>query len=192
MANRWGNNGTETIFGGSKITADGDFSHKIKRRLLLGRKSMTKPRQHVKKQRHYFASKGPSGQGYGFSSAHVWMWELDCEERWVTKNWCLWNVVLEKTLENPLVCKKIQLVNPKGNQSWMFILRTDAEAETTILWSPDAKNWLLGKDPDVGKDWKQEEKGRTEDEMAVWHHRLDGHDFEQAPGVGDGQGGLVC
>ena len=152
--------------------------------------SYDQPRQHIKKQRHYFANKGPSSQGYGFSSSHVWMWELDCEESWVLKNWCFWAVVLEKTLESPLDCKEIQPVHPKGNQSWIFVGRTDAEAETPILWPPDAKNWLIGKDP--GKDWRQEEKGMTEDEMVGWHHRLDGHEFEQASGVGDGQASLAC
>ena len=124
--------------------------------------------------------------------AMVWMWELNYKESWVPKNWCFWTVVLEKTLESPLDCKEIQLVNPQGNQSWTFIGRTDAEAEAPILWPPDAKNWLLGKDPDAGKDWRQEEKGITEDSMVGWHHRLDGHEFEQASGVGDGQGGLAC
>ena len=127
------------------------------------------PRWHIKKQRHYFVNKGPSGQGYGFSSGHVWMWELDCEESWVLKNWCFWNVVLEKSLESPLDCKEIQPVPPKGDQSWVFIGRTDAEAETPILWPPHAKSWLIGKDPDAGRDWGQEEKGMTEDEMAGWH-----------------------
>ena len=148
------------------------------------------PRQHIKKQRHYFANKGPSSQSYGFSSSHVWMWELDHKESWVPKNWCFWTVVL-KTLESPLDWK-IKPVNPKGNHSWIFIGRTDTEAEAPILWPPDAKNWLIGKDPDVGKDWLQEEKGTTEDEMVWWHQRLDGHEFEQAPGVGDGQGSLAC
>ena len=139
-----------------------------------------------------FANKCPSSQSYGFSSDHVWMWELDYKESWALKNWCFWTVVLAKTLESPLDCKEIQPVNPKGNQSWMFIGRTDAEAETPILWSPDAKNWLIGKDPDAGKDWRQEEMGTTEDEMVGWHHQLNGHEFEWTPGVGDGQGGLVC
>ena len=119
------------------------------------------------------------------------MWELNHKKSWVLKNWCFWTVVLEKTLESPLDCEEIQPVHPKGNQSWIFG-RTDAEAEVPILWPPDAKNWLIGKDPDAGKDWRQEEKGMTEDEMVGWHHRLDRHEFEQAPGVGDGQGGLVC
>ena len=144
--------------------------------------------QHIKKQRHYFANKCPSSQSYGLSSGHVWMWELDHKERWAPKSWCFWTVVLEKS---PLVWKKIQLVHPKGNQSWIFIGRTDAEAETPILWLLDAKYWLTGKDPDAGKDWRQE-KGMTKDEIVGWHHWLYGHEFEQAPGVGDGQGSLVC
>ena len=136
------------------------------------------PRQHIKKQRHYFANKGMSCQSYGFSSSHVWMWELDYNESWAPKNWCFWTVVLEKTLESPLDCKEIQPVHPKGNQCLIFIGRTDAEAETPILWPRDVKNWLLGKDFDSGKDWRQEEKGTTEDKMAGWHHRLSGHEFE--------------
>ena len=124
------------------------------------------------------ANKGPSSQGYGFPSHQVWMWELDCEESWVLKNWCFQTVVLEKTLESPLDCKEIQPVHPKGDQSWMFIGRTDVEAETSILCPPDGKNWLIWKDPDAGKDWRQEEKEMTEDEMVGWHHRLNGHEFE--------------
>ena len=146
----------------------------------------------TEKQRHYFVHKGPSSQGYGFSSGHVWMWELDYKESWVLKNWCFWAVVLEKTLESPLDCKEIQLVHPEGDQSWVFIGRTDVEAETPVLWPPNAKSWLIWKDPDAGKDWGQEEKGTTEDEMVGWHHRLSGHGFGWAQGVGDGQGGLVC
>ena len=138
--------------------------------------------QHIKKERHYFADKGPSSQSYGFSSSHVWMWELDYKETWVLKNRCFWTVVLEKTLECPLDYKEIQPVHPKGNQFWILIGRIDAEAETPILWPPDAKNWLIGKDPDAGKYWRQEEKGATEDEMVGWHHRLDGHEFEQVLG----------
>ena len=120
------------------------------------------------------------------------MWELDYKESWVLKNWCFWTVVLEKTLEGPLDCKEIQPVQPRGDQSWVFIGRTDVEAETPILWLPDTKNWLLGKDPDAGKDWRQEEKGMTEDEMVRWHHWLDGPEFKWALGVGDGQGSLAC
>ena len=114
------------------------------------------------------------------------MWELDYKESWAPKNGCFWTVVLKKSLESPLNCKEIKVVNPKWNQSWRFIGRTDAEAEAPVLWPPDAKNWLIGKDPDAGKDWRQEEKGTTEDEIVGWHHQLYGHEFEQAPGVGDG------
>jgi len=120
------------------------------------------------------------------------MWELNHKESWALKNWCFWIVVLEETLESPLDCKEIKPVNPKGNQSWIFIERTDAEAEAPILWPPHAKSRLTEKDPDVGKDWRQEEKGRTKDEMVGWHHWLDRHEFEQAPGVGNGQGSLAC
>ena len=156
------------------------------------KKSYEKPRQHIKKQRHHFADKGPYGQSYGFSSSHVQMWQLDHKEGWVPKNWCLWTIVLEKTLESPLDCKNIQPGNPKGNQPWIFTGRTDAEAEAPILWPYDAKSWLLGKDPDVGEDRRQEEKGMTEDEMVGWHYRLNGHEPEQAPGDGEGQRSLVC
>ena len=114
-------------------------------------------------QRHYFANKGPSSQGYGFSSGHVWMWELNYKESWVQKNWCFWTVMLEKTLKSSLACKEIQPVHPKEDQSWVFIGRTDVEVETPILWPPDVKSWLIWKDPDAGKDWGQEEKGMTED-----------------------------
>ena len=146
--------------------------------------------QHIKKQRHYFANKGLSSQSYGFVSSHVCMWKSDCKESWAPKNWWFWTVVLEKILENLLDCKEIKPLSPKGNQSWIFIGRTDAE--TPILWPPDAKNWLTGKNSDAGKDWRQEEKGMTEYEMVGWHHWLDGHEFEQALGVCDGQGSLAC
>ena len=165
------------IFGGSKITADGDYSHEIKT-LAPWKKSYDQSRQHIKQQRHYFANKVLASQSYGFSCSHVWMWELDHKEGWAPENWCFWTVVLEKILERPLDCKEIQPVHPEGNQFWMFIGRTDAEAETPILWSPNSKNWLIGKDPDAGKDWRQEEKGTTEDEMVGWHHQLDRHKFE--------------
>ena len=155
------------------------------------KKSYEKPRQHIKKQSHHFANKGPCSQSYGFSSSSVWMWELDHKECWAPKNWCFWTVMLEKTLESPLDCKEIKPVNPKRNQSWIFIGRTDVEAEAPILWPRDVKNWLLGEDSNAGKDWRQKEKGTTEDEMVGWHHRLHGHEFEQAPGVGDGQGSLT-
>ena len=138
------------------------------------KKSYNQPRKHIKKQRHYFANKGPSSQNYVFSSSHVWMWELGYKESGVPKNWCFWTVV-EKTLECPLDCKKIQPVHPKGDQSWVFIGRT--HVETVILWPPDVKSWLLRKEPDAWKDWGQGEKGTTEDEMVGWPHQLNGHGF---------------
>ena len=149
-------------------------------------KNLFTEEQWRKMQRHYFANKGPSSQSHGFSSSHVWMWELDNKESWVLKNWCFWTVLLEKTLESPLDCKEIKPIHPKRNQSWIFIGRT----ETPVLWSPDMKNWLFREDPDDEKDWRQEEKGTTEDEMVGWHHQLDGHEFKQALGV-DGQGSLA-
>ena len=136
------------------------------------------PRQHIIKQRLYFANKGLYSQSNGFSSSHVWMWELDYKESWTLKNWCFWPVVLESIFESPLDSKEIQPVHPKGNQSWIFIGRTDGEAEIPILWPHDVKNWLIWKDPDAGKDWRQEEKGVREGEMVGWHHQLDGHEFE--------------
>ena len=160
--------------------------------LALWKKSYDKPKQHIKKQTYHFASKGPFSQSYGFFSSHVWMWELDCEESWALKNWCLWTVVLVKTLESPLDCKEIQPVHPKGDKSWVFIGRTDAKAETPVLWPLHVKSWLIGKDSGAGRDWGQEEKGMTEDEMAGWHHGLDGRESEWTPGVGDGQGSLAC
>ena len=164
-----------TLFwGGAKITADGDCSHEIKRRLLLGRKVMTNLDSILKSRNTTL----PTKVRLIFSSGHVWVWELDCEESWAPKNWCFWTVVLEKTLESPMDCKEIQPVHPKGDQSWVIIGRTDAETETPILWPPDVKSWLIGKDPDVRRDWGQEEKGTTEDEMTGWHHQLDGHEFE--------------
>ena len=140
--------------------------------------SYRSPRQHNKQQRHYFTNKGLSSQSYCFSSSQVWMWELDCKESWAPKNWCFWIVVLEKTLESPLDSKEIQPVNPKGNQSWIFTRGTDAGAETSVLWPPDVKKQLIGKDPDSGKDWRLEEKETTEDEMVGWHHLHNGHEFE--------------
>ena len=127
-----------------------------------------------------------------FSSSYIWIWELDYKESWVLKNWCFWTVVLEKTLESPLDCKETQALPPKGDQYWVSIGRTDVEAETPILWPPDAKNWLLGKDPDAGKDWRWEEKRMTEDGIVGWYHQFDGREFEQVLGVGDGQGRLAC
>ena len=131
-------------------------------------------------------------KGLQFSSIHVWMWTLDYKESWTQKNWCFWTVILEKTPESPLDCKEIQPVHSKGDQSWVFIGRTDAKAETPVLWPPHAKSWLIGKDPDAGRFWGQKEKGTTEDELAGWHHQLDGHEFGWTQGVGDGQGGLAC
>ena len=157
--------------------------------LVPWKKNYDQPRQHIKKQRHYFANKGPSVQSYGLSSSHAQMWELDHKK---LKNWCFWSMVLKKTLESLLNFKEIQPVHPKGNKSWIFIGRTDVEAKTLILWPPDVKNWLIWKDPGAGKDWRQEEKETTEDEMVGWRHQLEGHEFEQALGVGDGQGRLVC
>ena len=150
------------------------------------------PRQHIKKQRQYFANKGPSSQGYGSSSGHVWMWELDYKkaECWRIDAFELW--CWRRLLRVPLDCKEIQPVHPKGDQSWVFIGRTVIEAGTPILWPPDAKSWLIWKDSDAGKDWGQEEKGTTEVEMVGWHHRLNGNGFEWTLGIGDGQGGLVC
>ena len=174
MGKKW--NQWETLFPWApKITADGDCSHEVKRHLLLGRKAMTNL-DCIFKSRDKFTNKG---QSYGFSSSHVWMWELDHSESWAPKNWCCWTVVLEKTLEGPLDCKEIKPVNLKVNQSWTFIGRADAEAP--ILWPPNVKNWLIGKDPDAGNDWRQDGrgwKGMTEDEMVGWHHQLDGHEFE--------------
>ena len=164
----------DVIFGGSKITAEVMAAMKLKD-TCSWKKSYGQPRQPIKKQRHYFANKGPFSQGYGFSSGHVWMWvkKAECQRIDAFELHCL-----EKTLESPLDCKEIQPVYPKGNQSLIFIGRTHAEAETSILWPPDSKNWLIGKDPDAGKDWRQEEKGMTEDEMVGWHHHTDGHEYE--------------
>ena len=152
---------SDFIFLGSKITADSDRSHEKVPAPWM--KSYDKPRRCIKKLRRYFADKSPSSQSYGFSSGHVWMWELDYKENWVPKNWCFWPVVLEETLESPLDCKEIQPVHSKENQPWDFFGRNDAKAETPVLWTPDVKSWLIWKDPDPWKDWGQEEKGKTED-----------------------------
>ena len=193
MANRWRNNGnSDKLFSWApkslKMVTE---AMKLKEACSL-EKSYDKPREWIKKQRHYFADKGLSSQSYCFSSSHVWMWELDHKDSLASKNWCFWTMVLEKTLQSPLDCKEIKPVHPKGNQSWIFIGKTDTEAETLVLWPPNVKNWLTGKDPDGGKDWRQEEKGPTEDEIVGWHHPLDGQEFEQVPGIVDGQGSLVC
>ena len=164
-----------TILGGSEITADGDCSHEIKRRLLLGRKVMTNLDSILKSRDIILPTKVRLVKAVVFPVV-MYGCELDYKESWVPKNWCFWTVVLEKTLESPLDCKEIQPVHPKGNQSWMFIERTDAEAETPILWPPDANSWLIWKDPDAGKDWRWEKKG-TEDEIVGWHHRLNGREF---------------
>ena len=165
MANRW-------VKSLQMVTA----AMKLKDACSL-KKSYDQPWLHIKEQRHYFTNKGPSSQIYGFSSGHVWMWELDHKESW-TQNWCFWTVVLEKTLESPLDCKEIQPVHSEGDQPWIFIGRTDPAAEIPRLWPPDVKNWLTGKDPDAGKDWRREEKGTTDNEMVRRHHQLDGHEFE--------------
>ena len=161
------------IFLGSKITVDGDCSYAIKGHLPLGRKVMTNL-DSILKSRDISL---PSKVCLVFSSSHLWMWELDYQESWALKNWCFWTVVLEVTLESPLDCKEIQPVHPGGDQSWVFIGRTDVEVETPTLWPPDVKSWLIWKDPDSGKEWEQEEKGMREDEMIGWHHRLNGYEF---------------
>ena len=156
------------------------------------KKNYDKPRQCIKKQRYHFVDKGPYSQSYGLSSSHVWMWELDHKEGWVPKNWCFRIVVLEKTLKSPLDSKEIKPVNPKGNQPWIFIGRADAKVEAPLLWPPDVKSQFTGKDPDAGKNWRQKEKGVTEEEMVGWHHWLNGHEFEQTSGDSEGQGSLAC
>ena len=179
MSNRWGKNGLY-FFGLQKSL-----------QMTAVKLKVTFNFCNHEKQRHYFANKCPSSQSYGFTSSHVWMWKLDYKESWALKNWCFWTVVLEKTLESPLDCKEIQPVHPKGNQSWIFIGRTDVEAETPILWPHDAKNQFIGKDSDAGKDGGQEEQGAT-DERVGWHHWLNGHGFEQTLGDSREQGSLVC
>ena len=166
---------TEIIFLGSKITADGDYSHEIKKCFLLGRKAMTNLNSILKSRD--ITLQGSYSQSYGFSSSHVWIWELDHKEGWMPNNWCFQTVVLEKTRESPLDIKEIKPVNTKGNQPWIFIGRTDAKAEAPILWPPDVKSQLIGKDPDVRKDWGQGEKGTTEGKMVGWHHQFNGHEF---------------
>ena len=193
MANRWETVETvaDFIFLGSKITADCDCSHEIKRCLVLGRKVMTNLDSILKSRDITLLTKVHLVKAMVFPVV-MYGCELDYKESWVLKNWCFWTVVSEKTLASSLDCKEIQPVHPKGDQSWVFIGRTDVEAETPILWPPDVKSWLIWKDPDAGRDWGQEEKGTTEDETVGWHHWLDRHEFEQAPGVGDRSGSLAC
>jgi len=192
MGNRWINSGNSIrlYFLSSKITADGDCSHEIKRRLLLGRKVMTNLESILKSRDITLLTKVHLVKAMFFPVVMYGCESWTIKKSWVLKNLCSWTVVLEKILQSPLDCKEIQPVHPKGNLSWIFIGRTDAEAETPVLWPPDVKNWHIGKDPDAGKDWRQE-KGMTEDKMVGWHHWLDRHEFEQALGVGDGQGSLV-
>ena len=172
MANRWGNSGKSDRF--YFLGLQNHYGQWLQpwnwKTLTPWKESYDKPRQGVKKQKHHLANKGPCNQSYGFSSSHVQMEELEHKEDWPLKNGCFQIVVLEKTLECPLICKEIKLVNPKGNQLWMVTGRTDAKAETPVLWPSDRKSWLIGKDPDSGKDWGQEEKEVTEDEMVGWHH----------------------
>ena len=182
---------SDFIFLGSKINVDGDCSHKVKKCLLLGKQAMTNL-DCIKKQRHHFTNKGLFCQCYDFPNSHVWLWELDHKEGWVPKNWCFWTVVLEKTLESPLDCKDIKPVHPKGNQPWIFIGRTGAKAEPPILWPPDAKNWLMGKDPDAGRDWGEEEKGKRRGWDGWMASRTQWTWVWVTPWVRDGQGGLSC
>ena len=173
---------TDFIFLGSKITADGDCSHEVKRRLILGRKVMTNLDILLKSRDITLLTKVCIVKVMFFPSGHIWMWELDYKEGWAPKNWCFQTLVLEKTLESPLDSKEIKPITPKGNQPWIFIERTAARAEAPILWLPGTESWLIGKDPDAGKDWRQKRRGAAEDEMVEWHHRLNGH----------GQGRLAC
>ena len=182
---------SDLIFLGSKITADGDCSHEIKRCLLLERKAMTNPDSILKSRDITLPTKVRLVKAMVFPVVMYGCESWDYKESRALKNWCFWTVVLEKTLESPLDCKEIQPVHSKGDQPWVFFGRNDAKAETPVLWPPHAKSWLIGKDSDAGRDWGQEEKG-IEDEMAGWHHWLDGRESEWTPGVGDGQGGLAC
>ena len=192
MPPHWKNAVRDKVIGKKQIylerNTDGECSHEIKRCLPLGRKAMTNLDSILKNRDITLSTKVHIVKAMIFSNSHVWLRELDHKENWAPKNRCFWTVVWEKTLESPLPFKEIKSVNLKGNWSWIFIERTDAEAP--ILWPPDAKNWLIGKEADAGKDWRQ--KGTTEDEMVEWHHWLNGHEFEQAPGVDDGQESLAC
>ena len=188
MANRWEENGNSDrlYFLGHQNHCRWWLQPWNQKTLAPWKKSFDKPRQHIKKKRHHFADKS-----YDFSSSHVWTWEVAHKESWAL-NLCFWTLVLEKTLESPLDSKEIKPVNPKGNQLWIFIKRTNAEVEEPILWTPDVKSRLIGKYLNAGKDWRQKEKVATEDETAGWHHRLNGLEFEQTSGDAEGQGGLVC
>ena len=179
MANRWGKNGNSDrfYFLGLQNHCRGWLQTWNWKRFAPWKKNYDQLRQCIQKQSHYFANKCPYSQRYSFYRSHAWLWELDHKESWALKNWCFWTVVLEKTLESPLDCKEIQPVNPKGNQSWICIGRTDAEAETPILWPTDVKSWLIGKDPDSGKGWRWEQKETTEAEMVGWYHWLNEHEF---------------
>ena len=193
MENRWGENEiSDRLFSWAPkslqtVTTD----MKLKDACPL-KTNFDKLRQHIKKQRPHFADKSSYSQSYGFSSSDVWMWELDCKEGWGLKNWCFSTVVLWKPLESPFDCKEIKQIHPKGNQLWIFIGRTDGEAEAVILRPPDGNSWLTGKDFDAGKDWGQEKKVVTDGEMVGWHHWLNGHEFEQTLGDSEGQGSLMC
>ena len=193
MGNRWGNNGNSErlyILGFQKSLQMVTVATKLKDDCFW-KKRYEQLRQHIKNRDIFFVEKGLYRKSYGFSSSHVWMWELDHIEGWVPKNWCFWTVVFKKMLQSPLDCKDIKPLNLKGNQPWIFIRRTNAETETPILWAPDAKSWPIRKGPDAGKDWRQEEKETTEDEMVRWHNWLDGHECEQALGDGEGQKSLA-
>ena len=182
MVNRWGKNGNSDrlYFLGLQNHCRQWLQLWNQKTLAPWKKSYDQPREHIKKQRHYLADKGPSSQSYGFSSSHIWMWELDHKEGWALKNWCFWTVVLEKTLESPLDCKEIKLVNPKGDQSWVFIGRTDVEAEAPILWPLDGKSWLIGKRPWCWERLEAKKKGAAEDEMFRQHQQLNGHEDREA------------
>ena len=187
---------TDFIFLGSKVTVDGDCSHETKRFHSLEEKlwqtcAVCLVTKCIKKQIYHFADKGSNSQSYGFTSSHPRMWELNHKEGWVPNNWCFQIVVLEKTLKSPLD-SKVKPVNPKGNEPCIFIERTEAEAEAPLLWPPDAKSWLTGKGPDAGKDWGQEEKWVTEDEMVGWYYQLNLHELEQTPGDSGRQRSLAC
>ena len=193
MVNRWGSTGNSVrlYFGGAPKSLQMVIAAMKWKDAYSLEEKLWPTKIAYSKAETLLTNKGPSSQSYGFSSGHVWMWELDCEESWAPRNWCFWTVVLEKTLESPLDCKEIQPAYSKGNHSWIFTRSTDVEAETPILWPSGVKNWLIWKDSDAGKDRRQD-KGMTVDEIVGWHHQVDGHEFEQALGVGDGQGSLAC